>query len=92
MREIYVPQKVDYVSEGKVFNTSIPLKSIYILAGSVFVSIVLGLVVYPKIRFLFYIYFVGLCHHLLKDNDDIHEKKNWQAYLLVLRRDTTIYH
>lgn len=92
MREVVVPEKIDHESSAGLAGVSFGIKDIFRLFGSGFLALILGMLVYEKIRFIFYIFFVGTCFYMLMPSTHIYGKKNWQAYLLVLLRDHNIYH
>lgn len=92
MKTIYVPEEVNYESGAMLGKHSFGMKQIFILFGAFFISLILGIMVYPVLRYPFYAYFIGLVYFGLAPNRDLYLKKNWQAYTQIVFKDSHIYH
>lgn len=65
---------------------------IFYVFASIPVAMILGFFVYQPIRFLFWLFLPVFVFYMILPNRDIYNKKNYEAYVLILSKDKIVYH
>lgn len=87
-RTIIVPKSIIVKEE----IGSLGMVDIFIVVGAFLIGLITSPIVYSFL-FIPYVLFVpGVTFYMLLPNGDLHKKKNYEAYFIIMLRDSHIYH